>query len=64
VIISVSPSKRNEVENILSKQSVPYYFAGTVVRNDFTINNSIDLSITKLSDIFYNTIPQKMNHEI
>jgi phosphoribosylformylglycinamidine synthase len=64
VIISVSPSKRNEVENILSKQSVPYYFAGTVVRNGFTINNLIDVSITKLSDIFYNTIPQKMNHEI
>jgi phosphoribosylformylglycinamidine synthase len=64
VIISVAPSERNEVEKILGKHSVPFYFAGRVGGDSFTINNLIDVSTAKLSDIYYNTIPQKMNHEV
>ncbi len=64
VIISVSPSDKSEVESIFTKQSVPFHFAGTVGGNRFKINDFINIDITKLSDIFYNTIPQKMNHEV
>jgi phosphoribosylformylglycinamidine synthase len=61
VIVSVSPSDKDEFEKIISEHSTPVTLIGKTTEKDFKINDEIEISLEKLIDIYYNTISKKMN---
>jgi phosphoribosylformylglycinamidine synthase II len=60
VIVSVSYSQKDEFEKILKENQQAYFYAGKTGGKEMRINN-ISVSMEKLIDIYYNTIPRIMN---
>ena len=61
VIVSVSPTQKDEFEKIVSKHSTPIALIGTTTEKDLKINDEITISLETLVDIYYNTISRKMD---
>ncbi len=61
IIISVPPESEQEVYRIAEKLNVPVQKIGITGGNLFTVNTNINLSLEKLSDIYFNTIARIMN---
>ena len=63
IIISISGDKILELELELKKAGVKFSKLGTVSGNELKLKNIFDVSVTELSDIYYNTIPGIMSGE-
>ncbi|NOX66874.1 MAG: phosphoribosylformylglycinamidine synthase subunit PurL, partial [Chlorobi bacterium] len=61
VIVSVSPSHKEEFEKIAGEHSTPITLIGKTTEKDLKINDEITISLETLIDIYYNTISRKMN---
>ena len=61
VIVSVSPSQKDDFEKVISEHSTPATLIGKTTDEEFKINNEITISLETLIDIYYNTISRKMN---
>lgn len=61
VIVSVSPSHKEEFEKITGEHSTPITLIGKTTEKDLKINDEITISLETLIDIYYNTISRKMN---
>lgn len=61
IIISVDKSKTSQLENILSKSKIFYYKLGYVGGQSLNVKNIFEISLTELSNIYYNTIPVIIN---
>ena len=61
VIISISPSNKDEFEKVMSEHSTPVTLIGKTTEKDLKINNEITISLETLIDIYYNTISRKMD---
>ncbi|VAX22037.1 Phosphoribosylformylglycinamidine synthase, synthetase subunit [hydrothermal vent metagenome] len=61
VIVSVSPSHKEEFEKIVSEHSTPIALIGRTTEKGLKINDEITISLETLIDIYYNTISRKMN---
>ena len=61
VIISVNRDKKENVEKILKEKGQYFSMIGETGGQNLKINNFIDVSLTKLHDLYYNTIPRIMN---
>ncbi|MBI5808230.1 MAG: phosphoribosylformylglycinamidine synthase subunit PurL [Ignavibacteriales bacterium] len=64
VIVSVHPDNQEKFEKIASKSFTPYYFLGTTGGNSLNINDQYQFSLSHLIDLYYNSIPKKMNAKI
>ena len=64
VIVSVHPDNQEKFEEIASKSFTPYYFLGTTGGNSLNINEQYQFSLSHLIDLYYNSIPKKMNAKI
>lgn len=64
VIVSVAPDKQNEFEKAASESFTPFSIIGKVSGNELKINNKYDFSLQKLMDLYYLSIPGKMNVKI
>lgn len=64
VIVSVHPDNQEKFEEIASKSFTPYYFLGTTGGNSLNINDQYQFSLSHLIDLYYNSIPKKMNAKI
>jgi len=64
VIVSVHPGNQEKFEEIASKSFTPYYFLGTTGGNSLNINEQYQFSLSHLIDLYYNSIPKKMNAKI
>jgi len=64
VIVSVHPDNQEKFEEIASKSFTPYYFLGTTGGNSLNINDQYQFSLSHLIDLYYNSIPMKMNAKI
>ena len=60
VVISLSPRKRETVENFFSKQNIILNYLGKVGGDQLVIGNWINLPLRKILDIYYQTLRQKM----
>ncbi len=64
VIVSIAPKNKEAFEKLISGGNVPLTFLGQVTEKNLTVNNLMNIDSEKLSDIYYNTIPVKMSHEV
>ena len=63
ILISVSPLKKAELEHELKISEVKFIKLGTVGGKELKLKNLFEVSVNKLSDIYYNTIPRIMSSE-
>jgi len=63
IIISISQTKNLELEHELKLSNISFINLGIVGGNNLKLKNLFDVSIKKLSDIYYNTIPEIMSGE-
>lgn len=61
VIISVDKKNQKSLEDLLKEKSQPHTLIGVTGGNSMNINNIVRVSLERLSDIYYNTIPRIMN---
>lgn len=61
VVLSISPENKAKFEEIISKSGVPSICLGTVGGEALKVNKEFSFGVEKLSDIYYNTIANKMN---
>ena len=60
IIVSISPDKKDEFENIVHTSMQPCIHAGEVGGSELKINDDIKVSVDTLADIYFNTIPRIM----
>ena len=60
IIVSISPDKKDEFENIVHTSMQPCIHAGEVGGSELKINDDIKVSVDDLADIYFNTIPRIM----
>lgn len=61
VIISVSRDNQEKFEEITSKSFTPFVLIGETGGKSLNINDQYDFSISLLIDLYYSTIPKRMN---
>jgi len=63
IVVSVSPDNKECFESKLKEFNQSFTYLGKAGGESFKINDEIDLDINKISDLYYNTIPNIMNSE-
>lgn len=63
IIISVSKEKISELESALNRSGIKFTKLGVVTGSSLKIKNLFEVSLTELSEIYYNTIPGIMSGE-
>jgi len=63
VIISILPEKQNVVESELNSHSQSFKLLGKVVGQTLKIKDYFEIEVSKLSKIYYKTIPRIMGSE-
>ncbi len=61
VIISISPKVKDAFEKEISKSFTPYKFIGKVGGEKLIVNQEISISINRLKELYYQSIPSRMN---
>lgn len=61
VIVSVSENKKNDFEEFLKDKKQTFNFLGRTGGKYLKFNKKINVSLEKLLDLYYNTIPRIMN---
>jgi phosphoribosylformylglycinamidine synthase len=61
VVISLNNQKLDEFQNLCNSLNVPLEILGKVVKDNFIINNYINIPVAEISEIYENAIPNLMN---
>lgn len=61
IIVSVSPHKKEEFEDLLKQKGQVFNRIGITGGSSFTLNNKINFGVTELGNIYYNTISSIMS---
>jgi phosphoribosylformylglycinamidine synthase len=61
VIISISPKDKDAFEKEISKSFTPYKFIGKVGGELLIVNQEISISTNRLKELYYQSIPSRMN---
>ena len=61
VIVSVDAQRKKEFEDYLKEQKQLFEFLGKTGGKSLLVNKKINISVDKLIDLYYNTIPRIMN---
>ncbi|OGU76879.1 MAG: phosphoribosylformylglycinamidine synthase II [Ignavibacteria bacterium RBG_16_34_14] len=61
VIVSIDTQRKEGFESYLKEQKQAYEFLGTTGGKSLTINRKINISLDRLIDLYYDTIPRIMN---
>jgi phosphoribosylformylglycinamidine synthase II len=61
IIISISPENEKRFIEIIKRSSVPFQKIGFTGGTEFIINDQFDLNVDKLKELYYSSIPGKMN---
>jgi phosphoribosylformylglycinamidine synthase len=62
-IVSIKPEYKSEFESLLKSNNIIRQFIGKTGGNELNINDLFIFSLTKLADIYYNTLSNIMNPE-
>ena len=60
IVISFNPENANQVNEVLSNHNVKSFELGTTKKNTFRLNDSINISIDEIRDLYENAIPNLM----
>ncbi|MDZ7756590.1 phosphoribosylformylglycinamidine synthase subunit PurL [Rhodohalobacter sp.] len=60
IVVTVSKEKVSELEKAMTDSGVPYHVLGTVSGETLTINQSVNLPVAKLTEVYESTIPNAM----
>ena len=61
VIVSIRKNNKDKFESYLNKQDQTFTFLGETKGTNLSVNNKIVISIKRLKELYYNTIPNIMN---
>jgi phosphoribosylformylglycinamidine synthase II len=61
ILVSVSDDKQNQFESIVSQYQTPVVQIGKTGSKSLSINDQFEFDLNMLSDIYFNTISEKMN---
>ena len=61
VVVSLNNEKTKELEQLCNSYKVPFERIGKVRKENFIINDFINVSVSKIVEIYENTIPNIMN---
>ena len=61
VLVSVSPSNKNKFETLLKMKKQIFTLLGETGETKLSVNEKIEVSIKRLVDLYYSTIPNIMN---
>ncbi len=61
VIVSVSSDNKNEFERLAAESFVPFTKIGKTGGSSLKVNGKYDFDLAKLSDLYFNSISNKMN---
>lgn len=64
IIVSVSHENKSKFEELASKSFTPFYFLGVTGGNSLNINEQYQFSLNHLVELYYNSIPRRMNAKI
>ncbi len=60
IVISFNPNKLDEVKEILTKHNVNHFELGKTKKDTFKLNDTINISISDIKDLYENAIPNLM----
>ncbi|MBK9098089.1 MAG: phosphoribosylformylglycinamidine synthase subunit PurL [bacterium] len=60
IIVSVAKDKKDKFEKVLQSFNQPFIISGIVSGSVLKINDDISITVTELSELYYNTIPRIM----
>jgi phosphoribosylformylglycinamidine synthase len=63
IVVSVSPRNKERFESVLREFVQPFQYLGKTGGESLKINDSIDLNLDKIADLYYNTIQNIMKRE-
>ncbi len=63
VIVSVSSKNKDSFESILNGCEQKFYLIGKTGSPSLIINDEINVDLTRISDLYYNIIPNLMRSE-
>jgi len=61
IIVTVKPQNKEEFEKKASKLFTPYLQIGKTVKDKFTVNKEYSFELQELMELYYKSIPTKMN---
>jgi phosphoribosylformylglycinamidine synthase len=61
IIVTVKPQNKEEFEKKASKLFTPYLQIGKTIKDKFTVNNEYSFELQELMELYYKSIPTKMN---
>jgi phosphoribosylformylglycinamidine (FGAM) synthase-like enzyme len=64
VVISIDAGKKEEFERIASESFVPFYLLGETGGKNLEVNRNYIFEVSELSDIYFNTISERMNAKV
>ncbi len=64
IIVTVPANKANQFEKYAGEKNIPVVKLGTTGGDSLKINGVIDVSLEKLKELYYNTIPGKMQYAV
>ncbi len=60
IVVTVPKENVSELENAMNESGVPFHVLGTVSGDSLTINQSVNLPVSNLSEVYESTIPKAM----
>ena len=63
IIVSISKNKKDEFEKVLQSAKQKFIGLGKVGGSSLKINDDINVSLSEISDLYFNTIPRIMSGE-
>jgi phosphoribosylformylglycinamidine synthase len=64
ILISISPDKKEAFEKIASSNFTPFRYLGRTGGSSLKINNKYEFKLDRLYDLFFNSIPDRMNDKV
>ena len=61
IIVTVKPQNKEEFEKKASKLFTPYLQIGKTIKDKFTVNKEYSFELQELMELYYKSIPTKMN---
>ena len=60
-IVSIKPEFKSEFESLCNSNNIIFQSIGETGGNELNINDLFNISLSKLMDVYYNTLPEIMN---
>ncbi|MEJ2195271.1 MAG: phosphoribosylformylglycinamidine synthase subunit PurL [Ignavibacteriaceae bacterium] len=63
IVVSVSPGNKEKFESSLKEFNQPYMYLGKTGGDSLRINDTINVGLDRIAELYYNTIPNIMKRE-